>query len=56
MQLSERKCVPCQGGVPPLKGVELAALAGQLGHEWQIVEEHHLEKQYKFTNFREALD
>lgn len=50
------ECVPCKGGVPPLKGEELWALAGELGSEWEVVHEHHLEKEYRFRNFREALD
>jgi len=42
--------------VPPLKGDALKKLAGQRGNEWKVVQEHHLEKEYKFKNFREALD
>lgn len=53
--LALRECVPCKGGVPPLKGSELEALDGQLGNEWRIVDEHHLEKTYAFKNFVDAL-
>jgi 4a-hydroxytetrahydrobiopterin dehydratase len=53
--LAEKDCVPCKGGVPPLKGNELAVLARELGGDWRVVDEHHLEKEYKFKNFREAL-
>ena len=53
--LASRDCVPCKGGVPPLAGAELAALARQLGNDWKVVDGHHLEKQYRFANFREAL-
>lgn len=53
--LSAKECVPCKGGVPPLKGQDLKTLHGQLGNGWQVVNEHHLEKEYKFKNFREAL-
>ena len=55
-ELSEKECVPCKGGVPSLKGGELTALLGKLGGGWKAVDEHHLEKEYKFKNFREALD
>ncbi len=55
-ELAEKECVPCKGGVPPLTGDELKALYAQLGNGWQVVNEHHLEKAYKFKNFREALD
>jgi 4a-hydroxytetrahydrobiopterin dehydratase len=55
-ELAEKQCVPCRGGVPPLKGKELTALLEKLGGGWTIAGEHHLEKEYKFKNFREALD
>jgi len=54
--LAQKKCVPCRGGVPPLKGAELENLHQQLKGDWAIVDEHHLEKVYKFGNFRQALD
>ena len=55
-ELSERKCVPCRGGVPPLSGAALTALAGQLSNGWQVVDEHHLEKAFAFDDFKQALD
>ena len=55
-ELSKRKCVPCQGGVPPLKGAALQQIAAQLGGGWKIADEHHLEREYRFAGFREALD
>lgn len=54
-ELAAKQCVPCRGGVPPLKGAELRALLSKLGGSWQVVKEHHLEKEYAFKNFREAL-
>ena len=54
--LAEKDCIPCKGGVPPLKGQELAKVANQLNGGWHVINEHHLEKEYKFKNFREALD
>jgi 4a-hydroxytetrahydrobiopterin dehydratase len=55
-ELAEKECIPCRGGVPPLKGPEIAALQEKLGGGWKVVGEHHLEKEYGFKNFREALD
>lgn len=54
-ELASRKCVPCRGGVPPLKAAALQALSSQLGGGWQVVKEHHLEKEYAFKDFKEAL-
>jgi 4a-hydroxytetrahydrobiopterin dehydratase len=53
--LAEMKCVPCKSGTPPLKGAELSLLHQQLGAGWQVIQENHLEKEYKFKDFREAL-
>jgi len=53
-ELAERECVPCRGGVPPMAGTEIQSLLGQLS-EWDVVDEHHLRKEYRFTNFRETL-
>src|SRR5215210_569003 len=53
--LSGKHCVPCHGGVPRLKGVEIEPLLAQL-EGWQVVEEQHLSKEHKFTNFAAALD
>ena len=54
-ELAERNCVPCRGGVPALQGEELARLARKLP-EWQVVDEHHLKRSFKFRDFRSALD
>ena len=54
--LAQETCIPCRGGVPPLKGEELDALLEKLGNGWQIINEHHLEKEYIFSDFRQALD
>lgn len=53
--LARKTCVPCRGGVPPLKGAELARLASELGDAWQVVGEHHLEREFAFRSFRDAL-
>lgn len=55
-ELAQKDCVPCKGGAPPLKGNDLARLARELGEDWRVVNEHHLEREYKFENFRKALD
>jgi 4a-hydroxytetrahydrobiopterin dehydratase len=54
-ELSRKKCVPCDGLTPRLKGKPLAAIRKQLKGRWKVVKGHHLEKEYKFKNFKEAL-
>jgi 4a-hydroxytetrahydrobiopterin dehydratase len=52
--LANKTCVPCRGGVAPLKGIELAHLSGKLDG-WAVVDEHHLRKSYMFPDFVQAL-
>lgn len=47
-------CTPCKKGTPPLKGEKLQTLYKKLTG-WNLVDEHHLEKVYTFSNFAEAL-
>jgi len=54
--LASKQCVPCRGGIPPLKGTEITHLLEKLGGGWQAVAGHHLEKEYSFDNFRQALE
>ncbi len=53
-ELARKTCVPCKGGTPPLKGDELDGFRRQLP-EWEVVEEHHLRRRFRFKNFRESL-
>ena len=54
MGLAEQSCVPCNGGVPPLKGEAIRPLHEQLSG-WDVVDEHHLSKEYSFADFVTAL-
>ena len=54
--LSNKQCIPCRGGIPPLKGATLVQLFEQLRNGWAVIDEHHLEKEFRFKDFREALE
>jgi 4a-hydroxytetrahydrobiopterin dehydratase len=54
-ELASKTCVPCRGDVPPLKGEELEELSRQVP-DWEVFEEHHLVRTFRFKNFREALE
>ncbi|MBI4457017.1 MAG: 4a-hydroxytetrahydrobiopterin dehydratase [Acidobacteria bacterium] len=54
-RLAEKKCVPCRGGVPPLTPEQIKPLQQQVSG-WEVVENHHLKKQFKFPDFKQALD
>ena len=52
--LAAKTCVPCRGGVPPLRGQELASLHQQVP-DWHVVDEHHIVRQFKFPDFKQAM-
>jgi 4a-hydroxytetrahydrobiopterin dehydratase len=52
--LASKTCVPCKGGVPPLAGQELEALAKQVP-QWTVVDGHHITRAFKFPDFVQAL-
>ena len=52
--LHEQQCVPCRGGVPPLTAEEIRPLHAQL-RDWAVVDDHHLEKEWRFPDFAAAL-
>jgi 4a-hydroxytetrahydrobiopterin dehydratase len=52
--LSSKTCVPCRGGIPPLAGAELAALANQVP-QWKVIDGHHISRAFEFPDFVQAL-
>jgi 4a-hydroxytetrahydrobiopterin dehydratase len=54
--LAEKHCIPCEKGAEPLKGEEIERRTEQLDPEWHVVDEHHLEREFSFGDFRQALD
>jgi 4a-hydroxytetrahydrobiopterin dehydratase len=53
--LADKKCVPCRGGVPPLKGKELEEIH-QSVPKWTVVDKHQIRREFKFPDFQQALD
>jgi 4a-hydroxytetrahydrobiopterin dehydratase len=54
MPLADRTCIPCRGGVPALKGEALKPHKVEVP-DWEVVQEHHLHRTFKFPDFKEAL-
>lgn len=52
--LARKTCVPCTGGVPPLKAAEIAEYLRTLPG-WKAVNDHHLVKEFRFPDFAQAL-
>lgn len=53
--LTEKKCSVCEGNPSRLNSDRIRALYRELNDDWEVVKEHHLEREFKFKDFREAL-
>ena len=53
--LAKMVCEPCRGGIPPLDAAGIAELRPQLSDGWEVVEDHHLVKDWSFDDFAGAL-
>jgi 4a-hydroxytetrahydrobiopterin dehydratase len=53
--LANKRCVPCDGGTPRLKGKALKKIAAQLRGGWKLKKSQRIEKEFKFKNFLQAL-
>ena len=51
MELTQKQCVPCRGGVLPVKGEVLEVLFQELQDGWKMINKHHLQKDYVFPAY-----
>ena len=55
MDLTQKRCVPCEGGTPRLGPAEVAALLPQLAG-WQVIDDNgKLRKRFVFPEFKPAI-
>lgn len=56
MSLSDKKCIPCQGGVAPLTTSSMKLYLDQLSDEWYLNDLKHLCRKYNFKSFKYSMD
>ncbi len=54
MSLKNKKCVPCEGGVPKLSTPEITKLLKQI-KGWQATTNDKIQKVFRFKNFMHAI-
>lgn len=54
--LTSQQCVPCKEGGQPLTPDQIPPLADQIAPEWQVVENHHLERTFTCDDFLDAVE
>lgn len=50
-----KKCLPCEGGVPPLGEVQINELIKQTPEWTYNPMEHRIERKFTFSNFHETM-
>lgn len=55
MNLTEKKCVPCEGGVPPFDKSKIEEYVKFLPEGWGIVDDKMLRKEFKFKGFPDTI-
>jgi 4a-hydroxytetrahydrobiopterin dehydratase len=52
--LSEKSCIPCRGGIPPLTREQIEPLHSEIP-DWDVEADHHLVRNFRFVDFAQAL-
>jgi 4a-hydroxytetrahydrobiopterin dehydratase len=55
MKLTDMKCVPCEGGVPPFDKKKAAEYIKRLPKGWTVIQDKAIQKEFKFKNFPETM-
>jgi 4a-hydroxytetrahydrobiopterin dehydratase len=55
MELTKRKCKPCEGGVPKLNAEEIREYQKELKEPWEVVDEMKIVKQFQFKDYPEVI-
>lgn len=53
-ELSRKRCEPCRGGVAPMTRQDAERMAVEVP-DWQL-KENYIEREFRFHDFREAMD
>ena len=54
--LVNKKCVPCEGGTPPLSAEEIKNYLAELKDGWEVLESQKIIKEFKFKDFKQAME
>jgi 4a-hydroxytetrahydrobiopterin dehydratase len=56
MDLSRKKCKPCEGGVAPLDQKEVEVYLKQIKDDWKVTDKNKISREFLFVNFRHTMD
>ncbi|SRR5258706_16454842 len=53
--LKDHKCVPCEGGIDPFNAKKIKQFMGYLGLKWDLIDGKKISHEFKFKDFKEAM-
>jgi 4a-hydroxytetrahydrobiopterin dehydratase len=56
MDLSKKKCKPCEGGIAPLNEKEVAEFRKFISGDWNVIDINKLTKEFFFVSYRQTID
>jgi len=54
-ELIDKKCQPCEGGVPAIAGDDIATYTCQLKTTWDVIEGKKIKKRFSFNDFKQTM-
>lgn len=54
--LAEKKCIPCEGGIPPLNESEIAEYLKEVSDAWRVHENKKIFREFAFVNYSHTMD
>src|SRR3989344_8695472 len=56
MDLTSKKCVPCEGGTKPLAKDKIEEYLPALDPQWEVIDNLKLKRRFKFKDFKQAME
>jgi len=56
MDLSKKKCKPCEGGITPLDQQEVAVYKKHIKDDWEVTDKNIISKEILFVNYKHTID
>ena len=54
--LVQKKCVPCEGGTPPLEKEKIQEYLSELKGSWELEDNKKIKRTFTFKTFREGIE
>jgi 4a-hydroxytetrahydrobiopterin dehydratase len=55
MDLTKKKCVPCEGGTDPFNESQISEYKKYIG-DWQVIGNNKLSREFYFVSYRHTID